>query len=83
MAIVCHKAAKDASFHSCIGSNFDGFQNINKKRLTLMVFLFALGGDGPLWWQNPIEGSIPDGISPSNGRIEAERIESPPSLRDE
>lgn len=47
-----------------------------KKRLVAAVILLGLiGVAGVIWWQISQEARLPDGISMSNGRIEAERIE--------
>lgn len=43
--------------------------------LVIVVALLAAGGAGAYWWQNAMASALPDGISASNGRIEAERIE--------
>ncbi|KAG1649461.1 hypothetical protein GQR58_029007 [Nymphon striatum] len=48
---------------------------MNKKLLIVVLVLLAAGGASALWWQNSLGATAPDGISSSNGRIEAERIE--------
>jgi len=48
---------------------------MNKKLLIFVFVLLAAAGAGALWWQNSLRMAVPDGISSSNGRIEAERIE--------
>jgi HlyD family secretion protein len=48
---------------------------MNKKWMILVVVLLATAGAGALWWQSSIKAALPNGISSSNGRIEAERIE--------
>ena len=48
---------------------------MNKKLLIVVFVLLAAGGAGALWWQNSLGAAEPVGVSSSNGRIEAERIE--------
>lgn len=48
---------------------------MNKKMLVLVAIILTAGGAGAFWWQNAVGSATPRGISSSNGRIEAERIE--------
>jgi HlyD family secretion protein len=48
---------------------------MNRKWLILVIALVAAGGAALYWWQHSLASALPDGISASNGRIEAERIE--------
>ncbi|WP_299788414.1 HlyD family efflux transporter periplasmic adaptor subunit [uncultured Marivita sp.] len=41
----------------------------------LVIAVLGAAGAGAYWWQNAVASALPDGISASNGRIEAERIE--------
>ncbi len=48
---------------------------MKKKIVAALVLLVAIGVGGALWWQSLQGSRLPEGISMSNGRIEAERIE--------
>jgi HlyD family secretion protein len=41
----------------------------------LVIVALAAAGAGVYWWQSATASALPDGVSASNGRIEAERIE--------
>lgn len=46
-----------------------------RKRIALVIILLAVAGiAGAAWWQISQASKLPEGISQSNGRIEAERI---------
>ncbi|WP_245418006.1 HlyD family secretion protein [Cohaesibacter celericrescens] len=47
---------------------------MNKNGMIGVVLLVAVGIAGAAWWQVSQESAVIDGISQSNGRIEAERI---------
>ncbi|WP_050522116.1 HlyD family secretion protein [Pseudorhodobacter wandonensis] len=53
----------------------NGLSATKKKLITGAVLVVALGLGGALLWQSTQTAALPDGISMSNGRIEAERIE--------